>query len=293
VAHIALVTVVVTDYDEAIDFYTRALGFTVAEDTPLDAGKRRVVVYPPGATKTGVLLARADTDEQRLHVGNQTGGRVGLFLHTTDFDRDYQRMRNAGVRFAEGPRQESYGTVGVFEDLYGNRWDLIQPRSPKRATENDDAAEQARRLIAATPHMTLATADASGKPWSSPVFFACDDAYTLYWVSFSGAVHSANIRVRPQVGITILGQPPDHEGDGVYFDAIATELHDAPEVERAIQVRRTRPQESRFAVTSPADVLGGAAWRMYRAVPVAVYKYSEAEDMIKGEWVDARVKVTL
>ena len=92
----------------------------------------------------------------------------------------------------------------------------------------DDAARKARRLIEATPYLTLATADASGKPWSSPVYFAYDEAFTLYWVSFSETVHSANIRIRPQVGISILGQPPDHEGDGVYFDALAAELHDVP-----------------------------------------------------------------
>src|SRR5215471_15926631 len=101
--------------------------------------------------------------------------------------------------------------------------------------------------------MTLATADASGKPWGSPVFFADDDAFRLYWVSSSGAVHSASIRVRPQVAITVLGEPPDYFGDGVYFEAIATELHDLAEVEHAIQVRRTRHQESRFGVSRSRD----------------------------------------
>ena len=126
-AHIGLVTLVVADYDEAIGFYVRAAGFDLVEDTVLDDGKRWVVVAPPGGHQTGLLLARADTASQRDRVGDQTGGRVGLFLMTVEFGRDYERMRAAGVRFAEPPRQEPYGTVAVFEDLYGNRWDLIQP----------------------------------------------------------------------------------------------------------------------------------------------------------------------
>ncbi len=162
-----------------------------------------------------------------------------------------------------------------------------------REMGTDGAARKARRLIEDTPYLTLATADASGQPWSSPVYFAYDEAFTLYWVSFSETVHSANIRIRPQVGISILGQPPDHEGDGVYFDALAAELHEVAEVERAIQVRRTRPQDRKFAVTSPGDVLGDAAWRMYQAVPVAVYLYRDAAEIIHGQHVDVRVKVTL
>jgi uncharacterized protein YhbP (UPF0306 family) len=155
----------------------------------------------------------------------------------------------------------------------------------------DDPSRQAQRIIDATPHMTLATADASGKPWSSPVFFAHDEQYRLYWVSFAGAVHCANIRVRPQVAITILGQPPDHFGDGVYFDALATQLQDPAEVERAIQIRRTRHQETRFAVSKPADVLGDAAWRIYRADPVAAYISSE--DTMNGQRITTRIPVTL
>ena len=157
----------------------------------------------------------------------------------------------------------------------------------------DDASRKARRLIEVTPFLTLATADASGKPWSCPVYFAHDQAFALYWVSYRETVHSANIRVRPQVGISILGEPPDHEGDGVYLDAVAAELDDRAEVERAIEVRRTRPQDRRFAVTSPADVLGDAAWRIYLAVPLAVYKYHDAAAIVHGEHVDVRVKVTL
>jgi general stress protein 26 len=157
----------------------------------------------------------------------------------------------------------------------------------------DEESRKARRLIEATPYLTLATADASGKPWSCPVYFAHDQAFALYWVSFRQTVHSANIRVRPQVGISILGEPPDHEGAGVYFDALATELHDLAEVERAIEVRRTRRQDTKFAVTSPGDVLGDAAWRIYRAVPVAVYRYHDAAKIVHGQHVDVRVKVTL
>jgi hypothetical protein len=156
-----------------------------------------------------------------------------------------------------------------------------------------DDSGKARRLIETTPHLTLATADVSGKPWSSPVYFAHDQAFALYWVSFRQTVHSANIRVRPQVGVSILGEPPHHEGEGVYFDAVAAELHDLADVEHAIEVRRTRPQDSKFAVTSPGDVLGDAAWRIYRAVPVAVFRYHDAARIVHGQHVDVRVPVTL
>ncbi|GGX08593.1 VOC family protein [Streptomyces chryseus] len=126
--HIALVTLVVRDYDEAVAFYTGALGFDLAEDSDRGDGSRWVVVRPPGsADGTGLLLARAKDDEQLARVGGQTGGRVGFFLHTDDFARDHARMTAAGVRFLEEPRHEPYGSVAVFEDLYGNRWDLLQP----------------------------------------------------------------------------------------------------------------------------------------------------------------------
>ena len=124
---IALVTVVVRDYDEAIAYYTRTLGFHLLEDTPLGNGKRWVRVAPPGSSGTGLLLGRAATPAQLAHIGDQTGSRVLLFLETEDFGRDYRAMRQRGVRFLEEPRHESYGTVAVFEDLYGNRWDLVQP----------------------------------------------------------------------------------------------------------------------------------------------------------------------
>jgi catechol 2,3-dioxygenase-like lactoylglutathione lyase family enzyme len=128
-SYIALVTLVVRDYDEAIAFYTDALGFDLAEDTDRGDGSRWVVVRPPGsAAGTGLLLARAKDDGQRGCVGAQTGGRVGFFLHTDDFARDHARMTAAGVRFLEEPRHEPYGSVAVFEDLYGNRWDLLEPK---------------------------------------------------------------------------------------------------------------------------------------------------------------------
>jgi catechol 2,3-dioxygenase-like lactoylglutathione lyase family enzyme len=123
---IASVTLVVRDYDEALAFFTDALGFAVVENTPLGGGKRWVVVAPPGSRGASLLLAQAATPEQAAHVGDQTGGRVAFFLHTDDFWRDFQRMQAHGVRFAEEPRQEPYGTVVVFYDLYGNKWDLVQ-----------------------------------------------------------------------------------------------------------------------------------------------------------------------
>jgi catechol 2,3-dioxygenase-like lactoylglutathione lyase family enzyme len=124
---IAAVAVVVPDYDEAIAFYRDVLGFELVEDTPLGDGKRWVVVRPAGAAGTALLLARADSEAQRGRIGDQTGGRVFLFLHTDDFAADHGRLLAAGVRFLEPPRTEAYGTVAVFEDAFGNRWDLIEP----------------------------------------------------------------------------------------------------------------------------------------------------------------------
>lgn len=128
--HLALVALVVADYDEAIAWYTQKLGFVLVEDTPQAPGKRWVVVRPPGGSGTGFLLAQAANERQKAAVGNQTGGRVFLFLHTDDFERDYAAYKARGVAFVEEPRREAYGNVVVFTDLYGNRWDLIQPRRP-------------------------------------------------------------------------------------------------------------------------------------------------------------------
>ena len=124
---IALVTLVVRDYDEAIAFFTEALRCAVVEDTLLGNGKRWVVVAPPDGRGAALLLARAATPEQAAHVGDQTGGRVTFFLHTADFWADYRHMLAHGVRFAEAPREERYGRVVVFYDLYSNKWDLVQP----------------------------------------------------------------------------------------------------------------------------------------------------------------------
>ena len=128
---IALVALVVDDYDEAIRFYTEALGFRLVEDAPRPDGSRWVIVEPGDeGAGTGLLLARARGEGQRARVGDQTGGRVGFFLHTDDFARDHARMLAAGVTFLEDPRHEPYGSVAVFRDLYGNRWDLLQPATP-------------------------------------------------------------------------------------------------------------------------------------------------------------------
>ncbi|MBK7869181.1 MAG: VOC family protein [Saprospiraceae bacterium] len=126
IAHIALV---VNDYDEAIEFYTKKLDFQLIEDTPLSDTKRWVIVAPPGAKECCLLLAKAANEQQRASVGNQTGGRVFLFLHTDDFWRDYHKMIDKGIQFVRPPQEEAYGTVAVFQDLYGNLWDLIQPNN--------------------------------------------------------------------------------------------------------------------------------------------------------------------
>lgn len=126
--HLNAIALVVRDYDEAIAYYTRVLSFVLLEDTALHADKRWVVVAPPGSENgCKILLAKAANERQLSAVGNQCGGRVFLFLHTDDLERDYQKMKQAGVEFSEEPRQEVYGKVVVFQDLYGNRWDLIEP----------------------------------------------------------------------------------------------------------------------------------------------------------------------
>jgi catechol 2,3-dioxygenase-like lactoylglutathione lyase family enzyme len=120
------VTLLIRDYDEAIAYFTGALGFDLVEDTELGGGRRWVLVGPARGSGTSLLLARASTPEQEARVGGQTGGRVAFFLHTDDFRRDYEAMKARGVSFSEEPRREPYGTVAVFEDLYGNRWDLLE-----------------------------------------------------------------------------------------------------------------------------------------------------------------------
>jgi catechol 2,3-dioxygenase-like lactoylglutathione lyase family enzyme len=127
---IGYVTLVVRDYDEAIAFFTRSLGFDLIEDPPSkdrqDREKRWVLVAPRGSGGTAILLAKASTPEEVSRIGNQTGGRVFLFLHTDNFWRDYNAMKERGVNFIREPKEEEYGTVGVFEDLYGNKWDLLE-----------------------------------------------------------------------------------------------------------------------------------------------------------------------
>ena len=123
---IATIALVVAEYEEAIAFYRDAVGFTLVEDTPLAPGKRWVVLTPPGGDGARLLLAKANGPDQQAVVGKQAGVRVMLFLQTDDFDRDHARMRANGVHFLEEPRQEAYGTVAVFVDLYGNKWDLIE-----------------------------------------------------------------------------------------------------------------------------------------------------------------------
>ena len=125
IAHIALV---VNDYDEAIKFYTEKLHFTLVEDTVLSETKRWVLIKPKNSDGCNLLLAKAATEEQKSRIGNQTGGRVFLFLYTDDFWRDYKNMVAAGVKFIREPAEEEFGIVSVFEDLYGNLWDFIQPK---------------------------------------------------------------------------------------------------------------------------------------------------------------------
>lgn len=126
---LALIALVVADYDEAIAFYTQKLNFTLVEDTVMSETKRWVVVAPPGSSGCNLLLAKAANDEQQTRVGNQTGGRVFLFLYTDDFWRDYNAMVEKGIEFARQPVEETWGTVAVFKDLYGNLWDFIQHQS--------------------------------------------------------------------------------------------------------------------------------------------------------------------
>lgn len=133
-SHLGAVSLLVLDYDEAIGFYVGKLGFGLTSDQDLGEGRRWVTVTPPGG-QTALLLAKATTSQQAARIGDQAGGRVWLFLETVDFDRDHAAFSEGGVRFLEAPRTEPYGKVAVFEDLYGNRWDLIQP-APTAASDN-------------------------------------------------------------------------------------------------------------------------------------------------------------
>lgn len=132
IAHIALV---VKDYDEAIEFYTKKLDFTLLEDTKINEDKRWVMIAPPGAKECCLLLAKAADEKQLKSVGNQTGGRVGFFLFTDDFWRDYTKMNTQNINFVRPPTEFEYGTVAVFKDLYGNLWDLIQPNQNNKGLQ--------------------------------------------------------------------------------------------------------------------------------------------------------------
>lgn len=127
---LSAITILVRDYDEAITWYVAKLGFVLVVDTPMGADKRWVVIAPQADAQTRIVLARATGPEQTSLIGRQMGGRVGFFLQTENFEASYQRMLEAGVQFREAPRQEAYGQVVVFEDCYGNGWDLIQPKQP-------------------------------------------------------------------------------------------------------------------------------------------------------------------
>ncbi len=130
--HIAHIALVVRDYDEAIEFYTQKLDFTLLEDTKIDEKKRWVMVAPPGAKECCLLLAKAANEEQLKSVGNQAGGRVAFFLFTDDFERDYEKMIAREINFVRPPTDFNYGRVAVFEDLYGNLWDLIEPNNENK-----------------------------------------------------------------------------------------------------------------------------------------------------------------
>ena len=129
IAHIALI---VRDYDDAIQFYTQKLDFILLEDTKIDESKRWVVIAPTGAKERSLLLAKAANEEQFARIGDQTGGRVGFFLFTDDFRRDYDKLVNRGITFVRPPKKEPYGVVAVFQDLYGNLWDLLEPNGKNK-----------------------------------------------------------------------------------------------------------------------------------------------------------------
>ncbi len=129
IAHIALI---VRDYDDAIQFYTQKLDFILLEDTKIDESKRWVVIAPTGAKECSLLLAKAANEEQFARIGDQTGGRVGFFLFTDDFRRDYDKLVNRGITFVRPPKKEPYGVVAVFQDLYGNLWDLLEPNGKNK-----------------------------------------------------------------------------------------------------------------------------------------------------------------
>lgn len=154
-----------------------------------------------------------------------------------------------------------------------------------------NSIERVQYIITNTSHLTLATADAEGNPWSSPVFFAPDANYNLYWVSSKDAIHSHNIAVRRRIGLSIIGDMPDGTRDGVYYKADAHELSDTSEISVAIAALARRPQPTKFMVQSDRDVLGEANWRIYQAAPLEIYKRRDAE--IDGQAVTVREPIPL
>ncbi len=152
-----------------------------------------------------------------------------------------------------------------------------------------NSLQKAKYLIENNEHMTIATADTLGKPWVSPVFFMHDDKYNLYWVSNKDALHSQNIKTRSEIAIVIFGQLQDNGVDGVYIDAIASELQDDIEINEAIRILAKRPQPTKFTIQSIVDVTGNAVWRIYKAIPIAVSKRADAT--IKGQAVTVRESI--
>ena len=165
--HLSHIALVVDDYDRAIDFYTQKLHFDLVEDTPLSDEKRWVLVRPKGANECSLLLAKGTTPSQRSRIGDQTGGRVFLFLYTENFERDYQNLLAHGIPIVREPRIESYGTVAVFADLYGNLWDLIEPQQAEkefsstavlnmiRAANTTEGSRDLKALAASFPYSSL------------------------------------------------------------------------------------------------------------------------------------------
>jgi catechol 2,3-dioxygenase-like lactoylglutathione lyase family enzyme len=176
---IGSVALLVRDYDEAIAFFVGRLRFTLREDAAGGDGKRWVLVAPPGPGGTALLLARAATPEQESRVGNQTGGRVFLFLQTDDFWRDYHEMKSRGVTFAEEPRREAFGTVAVFFDLYGNRWDLVQP--PDTSAARRGSVDMVLRRMADLTDAEGAEREALGRAVYPPEVAAVWPGRYLEW----------------------------------------------------------------------------------------------------------------
>lgn len=268
---ITAVALVVPDYDAALDFYVGALGFTLVEDTPQGDGKRWVVVRPE--TGTALLLARAVTPEQESRIGDQTGGRVFLFLETDDFARDHAAYAAQGVTFLEEPRHEPYGTVAVFADPFGNKWDLIEPAKPAAAREipvarpNDAHRLAVRRLLRAARSATLATTTADGAPYASLVTVATDHDGTPLLLLSSLADHTRNLAADPRCSLLAeeakgLGNP--QTGPRVSIQAIAEKLPPGPERDRGL---------ARFLAHHPAAEMyaGFGDFALWRLVPTAAH----------------------